>query len=120
MRKNKLIGSVAAAMMLALAMGGFSACDGDNGHVHEYTKWAYNDTQHWKVCEADGAESTHIDHFFNAENDYKCECGAQHTHTNGSIMTSIIGRNVPTASKPAKRRTLSMMTAFANAAQRWR
>lgn len=80
MRKNKLIGSVAAAMMLALAMGGFSACDGDNGHVHEYTKWAYNDTQHWKVCEADGAESTHIDHFFNAENDYKCECGAQHTH----------------------------------------
>ena len=46
MRKNKLIGSVAAAMMLALAMGGFSACDGDNGHVHEYTKWAYNDTQH--------------------------------------------------------------------------
>lgn len=80
MRKNKLIGSVAAAMMLALAMGGFSACDGDNGHVHEYTKWAYNDTQHWKVCEADGAESTHIDHFFNAEDDYKCECGAQHTH----------------------------------------
>ena len=76
MRKNKLIGSVAAAMMLALAMGGFSACAGDNGHVHEYTKWAYNDTQHWKVCEADGAESTHIDHFFNAENDYKCECGA--------------------------------------------
>lgn len=76
MRKNKLIGSVAAAMMLALAMGGFSACDGDNGHVHEYTKWAYNDTQHWKVCEADGAESTHIDHFFNAEDDYKCECGA--------------------------------------------
>lgn len=67
-------------MMLALAMGGFSACDGDNGHVHEYTKWAYNDTQHWKVCEADGAESTHIDHFFNAEDDYKCECGAQHTH----------------------------------------
>lgn len=80
MRKNKLIGSVAAAMMLALAMGGFSACAGDNGHVHEYTKWAYNDTQHWKVCEADGAESTHIDHFFNAEDDYKCECGAQHTH----------------------------------------
>lgn len=80
MRKNKLIGSVAAAMMLALAMGGFSACAGDDGHVHEYTKWAYNDTQHWKVCEADGAESTHIDHFFNAENDYKCECGAQHTH----------------------------------------
>lgn len=80
MRKNKLIGSVAAAMMLALAMGGFSACDGNNGHVHEYTKWAYNDTQHWKVCEADGAESTHIDHFFNAEDDYKCECGAQHTH----------------------------------------
>lgn len=76
MRKNKLIGSVAAAMMLALAMGGFSACNGDDGHVHEYTKWAYNDTQHWKVCEADGAESTHIDHFFNAENDYKCECGA--------------------------------------------
>lgn len=80
MRKNKLIGSVAAAMMLALAMGSFSACAGDNGHVHEYTKWAYNDTQHWKVCEADGAESTHIDHFFNAEDDYKCECGAQHTH----------------------------------------
>ena len=80
MRKNKLIGSVAAAMMLALAMGGFSACNGDDGHVHEYTKWAYDDTQHWKVCEADGAESTHIDHFFNAENDYKCECGAQHTH----------------------------------------
>ena len=80
MRKNKLIGSVAAAMMLALAMGGFSACAGDDGHVHEYTKWAYNDTQHWKVCEADGAESTHIDHFFNAEDDYKCECGAQHTH----------------------------------------
>lgn len=80
MRKNKLIGSVAAAMMLALAMGGFSACDGNDGHVHEYTKWAYNDTQHWKVCEADGAESTHIDHFFNAEDDYKCECGAQHTH----------------------------------------
>lgn len=80
MRKNKLIGSVAAAMMLALAMGGFSACAGNDGHVHEYTKWAYNDTQHWKVCEADGAESTHIDHFFNAEDDYKCECGAQHTH----------------------------------------
>ena len=80
MRKNKLIGSVAAAMMLALAMGGFSACNGNDGHVHEYTKWAYDDTQHWKVCEADGAESTHIDHFFNAEDDYKCECGAQHTH----------------------------------------
>ena len=81
MRKNKLIGSVAAAMMLALALGGFSACDSDDGHVHEYTKWAHDDTQHWKVCEADGAESTHVDHFFNAEDDYKCECGAQHTHT---------------------------------------
>ena len=67
-------------MTLAMALGGLTACGDDSEHVHEYTKWAHNDTQHWRVCEVDGAESTHVDHFFNPVNDYVCECGAQHTH----------------------------------------
>ena len=80
MRKNKAIRILTATAMLAIALGGFSACNNDS-HTHEYTRWAYDETQHWKVCEEDGAESEHVSHFFNAEDDYKCECGAQHTHT---------------------------------------
>ena len=78
--RKKLIGVAASVMTLAMALGGLTACGDDSEHVHEYTKWAHNDTQHWRVCEVDGAESTHVDHFFNPVNDYVCECGAQHTH----------------------------------------
>lgn len=78
--RKKIIGVAASVMTLAMALGGLTACVDDSEHVHEYTKWAHNDTQHWQVCEADGAESTHVDHFFNPVNDYVCECGAQHTH----------------------------------------
>ena len=78
--RKKLIGVAASVMTLAMALGGLTACVDDNEHVHEYTEWAHNDTQHWRVCEVDGAESTHVDHFFNPVNDYACECGAQHTH----------------------------------------
>lgn len=78
--RKKRIGVALSLMTLATAFSGLTACAEENQHVHEYTQWAHNDTQHWKVCEVDGAESTHVDHFFNPVNDYLCECGAKHTH----------------------------------------
>lgn len=44
------------ALMLVIAMCVFVACDkddnpiGGNEHVHAYTQWAHDDTQHWKAC----------------------------------------------------------------------
>ena len=80
MKERKIIRTLTASMIIALTFGGLTACGNENSHVHDYTKWEYNDSQHWKVCEEDGAESTHVDHFFNPVDDYVCECGAQHTH----------------------------------------
>ena len=79
----KAVGTVAAviAAVLAIVLVGLSVVRSKNTHVHEYTIWAYDEAQHWKVCEADGAESEHEDHAFDADNDYICECGAQHIHT---------------------------------------
>ena len=71
-----IAGAVAAVAVIVAAVIGV----GKLGHTHEYTTWDYDDTQHWKICEADGAESPHEDHWFDPDNDYVCECGYQHTH----------------------------------------
>ena len=71
-----IAGAVAAVAVIVAAVIGV----GKLIHTHEYTTWDYDDTQHWKICEADGAESSHEDHWFDPDNDYVCECGYQHTH----------------------------------------
>ena len=44
-------------------------------HVHNYVKWGYDDTHHWKACDFDDAEQEGS----RAEHDFKggdtCECG---------------------------------------------
>ncbi len=44
-------------------------------HVHNYVKWGYDDTHHWKACDFDNAEQEGS----RAEHDFKggdtCECG---------------------------------------------
>ena len=80
MKRKKAIGIAVAAVVAVLAIA-LVWVRSRTPHVHEYTKWAYDDAQHWKVCEVDGAESEHEDHAFDEDNDYICECGAQHIHT---------------------------------------
>lgn len=77
---KKLLGVIAAAAVVLVAGLAVVFGLGKLGHTHEYTEWGYDDTQHWKVCEADGAESKHEDHVFDPNNNYLCECGYQHTH----------------------------------------
>lgn len=45
-------------------------------HTHDYSKWTYNDEQHWKICEADNDvdESTRANHDFTNGD---CVCGKE-------------------------------------------
>lgn len=94
-KKAKLLIAVLAALM-CLSLGMFVACNGDT-HTHSYTQWAYNDTQHWKVCPDDGAidESSYGEHVFVAG---ECECGAteqteakEYGTVSGSVALCTIG-----------------------------
>ena len=94
-KKAKLLIAVLAALM-CLSLGLFVACNGDT-HTHSYTQWAYNDTQHWKVCPDDGAidESSYGEHVFVAG---ECECGAtqqseakEYGTVSGSVTLCTIG-----------------------------
>ena len=94
-KKAKLLIAVLAALM-CLSLGLFVACNGDT-HTHSYTQWAYNDTQHWKVCPDDGAidESSYGEHVFVAG---ECECGAteqteakEYGTVSGSVALCTIG-----------------------------
>ena len=123
MRKSKLIGLAASAMTIALALGGLTACVEEDieQHEHEYTKWEHDATQHWKVCEEDGAESERVDHFFNPEEDYVCECGAEHTHVLvWKHNSEITGKNVKMGTKPVRKHIRSMTTVNVCAAKRLR
>lgn len=64
--------------VLALTCGIAAGCGGcapAEGHTHDYTQWAHDDNQHWKVCPDDNEvdESSKEDHLFVAG---ECECGA--------------------------------------------
>ncbi len=80
------------ACVLALTM--MVACNGNGepqpqepAHTHNYTKWASDETNHWKVC--DGADCTAIDetsiaaHVDSDSNGVCDECGREglHVHT---------------------------------------
>ena len=77
MRIKKLAAMVAATTMAAISAFSIVGCGGgsdENAHTHNYTKWRYNDTQHWRECPEDGAESEKSNHVYGSDN--KCECGA--------------------------------------------
>ena len=70
--KAKRILSVCLAFVMVATLIAAVAC---NTHTHSFTKWNYNDNQHWKECPDDGDvdESTKANHsFVNGA----CECGA--------------------------------------------
>ena len=74
--KAKRMLIVIAAIALVATLVSAVAC---NKHTHEYTKWAHNDTQHWKVCPTDNEEEpdSRADHNYV---DGACECGATSPH----------------------------------------
>ncbi len=47
-------------------------------HLHKYTEWGKDETQHWKQCPTDKAidDSTRADHTFDPDTN-KCECGME-------------------------------------------
>ncbi len=61
------------AVVLALSLCFAVACN----HAHQYTKWGYNATEHWKECPDDGEidETSRSAHNFGV--DGKCTCGAE-------------------------------------------
>ncbi len=85
--KKRLIVLLSVLLVVCMAAG-LAACRfvlGDEEHVHIYTKWAYDETQHWKVCPVDGVmdPETKSGHAFV---EGVCICGAneaelQHKHT---------------------------------------
>ncbi len=86
---NKLKKTLAILALGAVAVSGaaFAACsdggdDTEGGHTHNYTEWKYNDTQHWKICEEDGAEGPKSNHNLV---DGKCECGYAEEEEEGML-----------------------------------
>lgn len=55
-------------------MAGCDSCNSDKDHQHAY-EWRHDETEHWKVCPADGVEEegSRGEHVFVAG---ECECGA--------------------------------------------
>ena len=63
-----------------LAAGSLVGCGEE--HEHDYSKWAYSETQHWLVCPDDSAkdENSVADHEIGTNG--KCiECGYEKDHT---------------------------------------
>lgn len=83
MKKGKLLAVFAAlSLTVGVSAGVLAGCGG--GHVHDYSAWDSNETQHWKYCPEDDEidEESRAEHGApNAEG--KCpDCGyVLHTHT---------------------------------------
>ena len=67
---------VILAILLVATVVSAVAC---KKHTHQYTKWAHNDTQHYKVCPDDNVADTnsYADHVYDQENGTKCVCGKE-------------------------------------------
>lgn len=78
MLRKKIIAVLCAALGLSL---GFAVAACTEAHEHSYTAWAHSETEHWKVCPADGAEEpgSRAQHVFDAS--FHCACGFTHTHS---------------------------------------
>ena len=95
-KRTKLLLVLVATLCLCLGFGVFAACKKDDSgkkHVHDYSEWAYNGTEHWKVCPVDDAEQegTREEHTIV---DGKCECGYQeappaHVHTYTELQSDV-------------------------------
>jgi len=74
------------ALSCGVAVGALTGCNGN--HTHNYSDWAHNDTQHWRVCPDDGEidESSKEDHVFVAGT---CDCGA--TEKTGPVVQEKYG-----------------------------
>ncbi len=69
------------ALACGIAAGTLAGCgESDSStsvpHVHAYTEWRHDETQHWKVCPDDGAAAAKEPHVFIGG---ACECGATET-----------------------------------------
>ena len=80
MKKRWLVMVAALTMTVSLSASVLVGCgDGSKpeppAHVHSYTQWDKNETQHWKICPDDNAidESTRANHDFGSIG--MCECG---------------------------------------------
>ena len=74
--KAKRMLIVILAIVLVATLVSAVAC---KKHTHQYDKWAYNDTQHWKVCPDDDEIDTtsYANHVYDQANGTKCVCGAE-------------------------------------------
>ena len=69
--KTRKFGIVFIAVIMVLTLCLTAACN----HSHQYTKWNYNATEHWKECPDDGEidETSRAAHSYGV--DGKCTCG---------------------------------------------
>lgn len=73
-KKLKFLIPIAVVSLCAsVSVGVLSGCgEPEPEHTHNYTRWAYDENQHWKECVEDGAQSAKVDHEFDHG---ICECG---------------------------------------------
>ena len=68
MKAKKFLAVAVSLAIAATAAIGIAACGkkDNDGHVHAYTEWDYNETQHWKYCKDDNTvnEKSKEDHTF--------------------------------------------------------
>ena len=79
-KKKTLLILAALTATCTLAAGSLVGCGEE--HEHDYSKWAYSETQHWLVCPDDSAkdENSVADHEIGTNG--KCiECGYEKDHT---------------------------------------
>lgn len=88
---HKIVAALAAITLLPCATAGMlTACNNTpEEHTHSYTKWDFDDDEHWKVCPDDNAvdESSKAEHDF--DSDGKCECGATETYVYGTVTGKV-------------------------------
>lgn len=90
-KSHKIVAALAAITLLPCATAGMlTACNNTpEEHTHSYTKWDFDDDEHWKVCPDDNAvdESSKAEHDF--DSDGKCECGATETYVYGTVTGKV-------------------------------
>ena len=91
MKTKKLVAMFVIVAMLFSVVATVVACTPEEvEHVHDYSAWGQNDTQHWKYCPTDSEEEadSRESHNYNQDGNTKCICGAtkpaeehQHSYT---------------------------------------
>ena len=126
--KAKRMLIVILAIVLVATLVSAVAC---KKHTHQYTKWAYNDTQHWKVCPDDDEIDTtsYANHVFDQANGTKCVCGeekaapevpCEHNYAGQPFVkdTANVGKHYQVCSKCGKPNASVACTSFTYSASK--